>query len=591
MKRFVLFLCAVCQFITYAVAEQYTVYVKVPSCEEATYEPAIVGQMTNNWSDNIPMTKQTSGEYSGYYMAQFEAEKNMEFKFREKNCLGYDWSNEIVSRSGSGSYYVDGWYALGNNRLPDIASTLIYDYSDPKEYAWLLCLPSINEEQPDDYQTQTDMPVMYIRTKGNVPVVSKEDYVKAYYYLDSRGVEGVKNIASKEVPDTMQIKGRGNWTWKDFEKKPYRLKLNNKKALLGLEKSKHFGLLAHSDDWSGWMKNTLGFTLSEQLHLAWTPQQQPVEVVLNGDYIGLYMLTELVRVDKKRVNIVEQPDLCTNVDSIRGGWLIEIDNYGDAEPYHVSVRTPDGQDEFFVSAKTPEVWSEQQTAYLQNQMDALTAAIYGADDDALEAILDVESAAAYYLVQELMMDGEAYTGSCYLYKDMNENRWHFGPVWDFGNAFNTPLFGGVVDAFQPNQAQFTQHLIVPLLQHPVMQKAVQKAWNHWRYYDSEAAVAAVEAMAERILPASKRDWQVPAVQHDAQSQSWTTHQNATDGKNKLLEYYRAHVAWLTDQWGKGMADVVTEVFGDEKNNCVQKVLRGGQIVIIRGEQEYNVLGF
>ena len=75
------------------------------------------------------------------------------------------------------------------------------------------------------------LPVLYINTKGNQPIESKDTYLKAYYWLDNMGIEEYKSIASKEIPDTMQIKGRGNYTWKDFDKKPYRLKLDNKTAL------------------------------------------------------------------------------------------------------------------------------------------------------------------------------------------------------------------------------------------------------------------------------------------------------------------------------------------------------------------------
>lgn len=536
------------------------------------------------------MSLVTGGEYAGYYGVEVDADPNTTFKFRDADRN--DWDNEIISPSAHGHEYKPGWYALDDNTFPNYANTLTFDYSDTSEYQWLACYGSSTPTTPDIeiLRDQHDMPVLYINTKDAAPVISKEEYLSATCYLDSRGVEGVTDIARVEIPDTLQIKGRGNWTWTGFDKKPYRLKLAKKTDMLGLEKSKHFGLLAHSDDWSGWMKNTLGFTLSEQVGLAWTPRHQPVELVLNREYRGLYMLTELVRVDKKRVNIVEQPDLCTQPDSIQGGWLIEIDNYGDSEPYHVGVSAPDG-DVFYVSAKTPEIWSEAQRDYLQAQMDALTAAVYGDDDEALAAILDIESAARYYLVQELMMDGEAYTGSCFLHKDMDENQWHFGPVWDFGNAYNCALFRNITDDFQPNHAEFRQHLIGALMQRPAMQAAVQNVWNHWRYYDYEAAVAAVEAMSSRIVQASERDWLVPDVQSDAQSQSWTKHQDAAAGKDKLLGYFQAHVTWLTEQWGEGMADVVTEVQNDANRTTARKVLRDGQIVIVRDGVEYNLLGY
>ena len=64
----------------------------------------------------------------------------------------------------------------------------------------------------------------------------------------------------------------------------------------------HFALLAHADDNLGFMREPMGFWLSERLGLEWTPDMKPVEVVLNGDYIGLYFLVENIRVAKDRVS-------------------------------------------------------------------------------------------------------------------------------------------------------------------------------------------------------------------------------------------------------------------------------------------------
>lgn len=584
MKRFVIILCTLSMAISYAMAEHYTVYVKVPGCDQATYEPAIVGQMTD-WNGNIQMTKQTTGSYSGYYMASFDADKGSTFKFREKNCTGNDWSNEIVGRSAHGYHYGDGWYALDDNTLPDYANTMVFDYSDATEYAWLQCRPSISGGQPDNYQTQTDMPVMYIRTKDNAPVNSKDVYVKAYYYLDSRGVEGVKDIASKEVPDTMQIKGRGNWTWNGFEKKPYRLKLNKKTALLGLDKSKHFGLLAHADDWSAWMKNTMGFLLSEQMGLQWTPKQQPVEVVLNGDYIGLYMLTELIRVDKDRVNIVEQPDLCTNKDTVTGGWLVEIDNYkedGNVEitepefqPYHNS-RTA------MFTPKTPEILSTEQRSYLTNAVTAIQNAIYNDSDADFARLVNIEELAKFYLVQEIMSNCESFNGSCYMHKNIGAaEQWYFGPVWDFGNCYDRNNEQKIYEG----EDQFAQKWIARMMQHKVLQDAVQKEWDHWRYYEAANVSPAINAMKERIRNAAARDakrW----PQYD--------HSNVNGRVDDILNKHSWRVDMLTREWGAGKEDPVTpETVVNLQTSAgkVTKVLRGGQIVIIRGEQEYNVLGY
>ena len=97
-----------------------------------------------------------------------------------------------------------------------------------------------------------------------------------------------------------------------------------------------------------------------------------------------------------------------------------------------------------VSLDVPKVLSSVQRDYIVNQIEALNNAIYGNSSAALEQILDIKEAAKYYLVQEIMEDCESYHGSCKLYKDRDSlgtvDKWKFGPVWDFGNAYDRHAF-------------------------------------------------------------------------------------------------------------------------------------------------------
>ena len=201
------------------------------------------------------------------------------------------------------------------------------------------------------------LPVLYIQTENNQKIESKEVYVNATYYLDNKGLSGYESIGSAAEPLTMEIKGRGNYSWTGFDKKPYRIKLADKQQLLGMNKSKHFTLLAHADDSNdrkGFMRNAVGFELSKLIGMTYTPDAKPLELVLNGDYIGLYFLTEHIRVDKDRVNIVEQEDEEIDSEKITGGWLVEIDNY-DTDP-HVTIKEG-GEATMWITYKTPEVLS------------------------------------------------------------------------------------------------------------------------------------------------------------------------------------------------------------------------------------------
>ena len=121
--------------------------------------------------------------------------------------------------------------------------------------------------------------------------------------------EGYKGDYSGEIltdTDELQleyIRGRGNTTWSN-DKKPYKLKLDKKADLLGMGKNKHWVLLANALDES-LLRNKLTYYMGEQLGLAYTPKSMPVDVVMNGEYLGSYFLCEQVRIDKSRVDIDE----------------------------------------------------------------------------------------------------------------------------------------------------------------------------------------------------------------------------------------------------------------------------------------------
>ena len=103
-----------------------------------------------------------------------------------------------------------------------------------------------------------------------------------------------------------------------------KLSLQKKLSPLGLDNSKHFILLPHADDMSGYLRDESGFEMSRLLGMEYTPLQKPVEVVLNGDYIGLYFLCEMIRVEQGRVDVLEQQDNDMNPYNVSGGWLLEL---------------------------------------------------------------------------------------------------------------------------------------------------------------------------------------------------------------------------------------------------------------------------
>lgn len=141
------------------------------------------------------------------------------------------------------------------------------------------------------------LPVIYIDTEHQAPIVSKDDYISGK--MKMQGNDIWNSDTTKLYDGKIEIKGRGNSTW-GMPKKPYKIKLDKSTNLMEMGKNKHWVLLANYSDTS-LMRNTLAYNLSGQLGM---PQMDTtwVDVVLNGKYVGNYQFCEQIRVDKNRVN-------------------------------------------------------------------------------------------------------------------------------------------------------------------------------------------------------------------------------------------------------------------------------------------------
>jgi hypothetical protein len=389
------------------------------------------------------------------------------------------------------------------------------------------------------------LPVLHINTANGTEITSKEYYLTATYWLDANGVEGVKSFGSEASPLTTEIKARGNYSWWGFDKKPYKLKLADKTALLGMTKHKHFALMARADDTFGYLRDQVGFELSRRMGLAWTPDDQPVELYLNGDYKGLYFLTETVKVDKNRVNITEQDDNVTDETAITGGWLVEIDNYN-TDP-HVTVTGGDGEDIWF-TYKSPEVLSTAQETFLYNQMSKLNEAIYATDKTStdLENLVDLDVLARYYMVQEIMDDCESFHGSCYLYRDRGDNqKWKFGPVWDFGNSFAR----GNKD-FIYNGSTFRQTWIGEIAKFPAFQTKCKEVLTEFVNNNYEGLNDYIDNFIDQISDAAAAD-----------VERWPAYGNSNlDSKKKDVKNRVAtNISWLCRQFGVDYTPTQTDV--------------------------------
>ena len=412
--------------------------------------------------------------------------------------------------------------------------------------------------------TSGTLPVLYINVydkDGNYDNevidynLAHKNYFDGTYWLDLNGCEwladdGAKSIGSKDEPLPLQIKARGNYTRTGFSKKPFKIKLEKKQAMLGLSKSKHFALLAHADDTYGFLRNFTGFELGKRIGLPWTPSQQPVEVIINGDYRGLYFLTESIRIDEDRVNIREGLDNELDKEYISGGYIVELDNYDEDDSAQIRMaerHCAPGQhyyDMLRITFDTPEVYSELQRRFITDQFTAMNEAVGRCNvDNTLWSYLDMDDAARYYLVQEILSDTESFHGSTYLFRDHgNGHKWHFSPLWDLGNAFN-----GDTHNFFYNNDPFGNTWIPSMRENNAFN---QKISTTWKWFMSNCYDGLTEEMSryiDHIRDAAALDykrWKAADI-----PQKSNNHSDLTSCLYNAVQHLADKTAWLSRQFG------------------------------------------
>lgn len=285
-----------------------------------------------------------------------------------------------------------------------------------------------------------------------------------------------------------QVKVRGNWTT-NYDKKPLRIKFDEKQSLLGLNEGasfKNWVLLAEYKD-ASMLRNKSAFQIAGEIlgkDGLYASDAEFVEVNINDEYWGVYLLAEYQQINENRVNITEAEDDYTGTDI---GYLLEFDgNYLNEDPlqqfyvdYHNNAAlTPfdgnegsgktirclpllksDPKKEVGFTIKS-DIYSQEQHDFIASYVNNIYYIMYEAAyydkafvfnedcseiaetteitaQEAVERVVDVDSLADMYIISELTCDADLYWSSFFMTVDCGENgnrKLTFQAPWDFDSA-------------------------------------------------------------------------------------------------------------------------------------------------------------
>lgn len=340
------------------------------------------------------------------------------------------------------------------------------------------------EEKFDFSSSQGKIPTISITTENKEAVNSKDVYIPARMTIE----------ANKEFSAQIGIRGRGNTTW-TYPKKPFKIKLHEKAGLLGLEPERRWVLLANYLDPS-LMQNALAMELAHLLKMPYTNHIKPVDLWLNKEYLGSYVLTEQIEVQDNRVDIGEN------------GILLSLDTIIEADdPYFrsTSFNLP-------VQIKHPEIKNESQIDLIRSEFEELERLVKSNDFPANNYLdfFDAESMANYLMVYTLTCNEEInHPKSTYLYKSAG-GKFHMGPIWDFDWAFSFEQNG--IHYANPNRPLFWERatsgkvFFQRIASDPAIKKLMKEKWQNFRKQDFNKLLLFVDDYSNKIADSRREDF-------------------------------------------------------------------------------------
>ena len=242
---------------------------------------------------------------------------------------------------------------------------------------------------------------------------AKENVEKGYIVsLDSYGnVEYRGNIR--------EFTGHGN-AWQYYEKRAYDIKLDNKATLAGLEGGNQWKLIHMSND--GDKSHTkLGYDIADILGAPYTPETLWVNVYFNGEYHGMYLLTTAVR----NHDVFKSDEVVMLEKDIPGRYEIED---------HVLTEK---NNPFVIHKPNMLLMEEEQKEGIKEEVYRIVQGV----EDTVESgvvdpkLIDVNSFAIQYLVEEITLNLDGFETSAFFYKLTENSPLCAGPAWDYDGTF------------------------------------------------------------------------------------------------------------------------------------------------------------
>ena len=386
-------------------------------------------------------------------------------------------------------------------------------------------LPTPTWFQPPLIFTTSNLPIVVINTNGQT-IVDDPRIVCDMGIIDNGfGTINSINDPFNNYNGKISIEYRGSSS-QTFPKKPYALETqdsignNNNVSLLGMPIENDWILYAPYSD-KALMRNFLTFDLGRKMgHYA--PRTVYCELVINGDYKGIYILMEKIKRDKDRVDIAKLDTDDLAGDSLTGGYIIKVDKYtGTGGVDWLSDFPNISGGSLYIQYHYPEATAlqPQQLNYIEQYVDSFEYALNGlnfADTSIGYAkYIDINSFIDFYIINEISKNIDGYRLSTYMHKDKQSKggKLTMGPFWDFNLAFGNADYcnGGITSGWEVNGGCGGNNpfWFERLLDDTIYENKLKCRWEYLREksFHQDSLFNFIDSMALYLNDAQQRNFQ------------------------------------------------------------------------------------
>ena len=293
-----------------------------------------------------------------------------------------------------------------------------------------------------------NLPIILIDTYG-VDIPNEPRIAASMGIINNESGVNYIDDPFNDFDGSITIERRGNSSqWQG--KTPYRFETvddegeNSNVEILGMPAENDWVLYAPWQD-KTMIRNVLTYQLSNEMG-RYASRSRHVELYLNDEYRGIYVLMEKIKRDGNRVDISKlNPDEITG-DDVTGGYILKFDWFYTGDNIGGFESEFDNMIYNYHYPKPSDIVPEQE-AYIEEYINEFETIMMGTDytndSTGYPSMMNVESFVDFILLQELAKNVDAYRLSTYIYKDKEsiDNRLTAGPVWDFNHGFGNCDYG------------------------------------------------------------------------------------------------------------------------------------------------------